>query len=322
MQGDRIEWLDFMKGIAIIIVVMGHISSTLVGTHAFSDLILVFEMPLFFTLSGILATRTLQRPFCINLKKKCRSLLLPFYTTGFAFALTNERVYEFLTEKYHCGYWFLLSLFFCWLVLLSLSKVVDRFTKKGFKKYAEVVLLITPYFLYHSISHLIPAEMLNVMTIDLTFLFYLFFIIGYYIGKFRNLYIIPQKLGGAILFVVLLEFLLALRQPQLFYVIPRTISQIIFSAGLIYVLYIYYLNTIGLIQHFLCWIGRYSLHIYVSHFFLLSIIDMAFLKDFPELWVFMICLGTSIMVCVTCIFIMFPIENNEMLRKCILGRKK
>ena len=78
---ERIEYLDYMKGIAILVVVTGHVSQSLLGHHSFSDLIIIFEMPLFFTLSGFLANRTLSKSIIYNLSKKSL-LLIPFLLLG------------------------------------------------------------------------------------------------------------------------------------------------------------------------------------------------------------------------------------------------
>lgn len=91
----RIEWLDFMKGIAILIVVMGHVAQSLVGNHTFAHLIVVLEMPLFFTLSGILAINTLEKPLSTNFLKKGKSLLYPMLLIGSIFALSDGTYYDF-----------------------------------------------------------------------------------------------------------------------------------------------------------------------------------------------------------------------------------
>lgn len=78
----RIEWLDFLKGVAILSVVMGHVAHGLGKGHHWSDLIIIFEMPLFFMLSGILANKTASRPLSQNLKKKNPIINYSFYILG------------------------------------------------------------------------------------------------------------------------------------------------------------------------------------------------------------------------------------------------
>ena len=54
MSGSkRIEWLDYMKGVAILIVVVGHLAHNIGGKYMLFSPIIICEMPLFFFLSGI-----------------------------------------------------------------------------------------------------------------------------------------------------------------------------------------------------------------------------------------------------------------------------
>lgn len=85
MKTDNLLWIDILKGIGIISVVLGHIY----GTYL-SKLIFVYHMPLFFFISGRLATPTRDyRTFYI---KKLRSLLLPYLVY---FLILSLLFYEF-----------------------------------------------------------------------------------------------------------------------------------------------------------------------------------------------------------------------------------
>lgn len=72
MDKERLLWLDIAKGIAIILVVLGH-SGTPVWLNRF---IFTFHVPLFFIAAGM--TNDFKRPWGIFLKRKARTLLLPF----------------------------------------------------------------------------------------------------------------------------------------------------------------------------------------------------------------------------------------------------
>ena len=75
MMQQRIAWLDTAKGLAIMLVVLGHVSflpAPVLGV------IYAFHMPLFFFLSGILLFRK-REPFVPFLKKKVRTLIVPYY---------------------------------------------------------------------------------------------------------------------------------------------------------------------------------------------------------------------------------------------------
>ena len=84
----RIEYIDMLKGVAIICVVMGHVvekGMNLTQTP-FNAFYWSFHMPLFMFLSGIFS----MKEFCNNnfaecrvfLKKKLLRIMMPFFVVG------------------------------------------------------------------------------------------------------------------------------------------------------------------------------------------------------------------------------------------------
>lgn len=74
MEKKRIQWVDFAKGIAILLVIMGHT----VENHVIRGAIFSFHMPLFFALSGYTSKCAVNCNDLIStFKKTARSLLLP-----------------------------------------------------------------------------------------------------------------------------------------------------------------------------------------------------------------------------------------------------
>lgn len=79
MQTKRVEWVDVLKGIAIIFVVLGHLPSNETVTRW----IYAFHMPLFFLASGIFLASALSRSFKEFAGKRFRRLMIPYYFYGF-----------------------------------------------------------------------------------------------------------------------------------------------------------------------------------------------------------------------------------------------
>lgn len=76
---NRIEWIDTAKGIAIILVVLGHfISANSFLNHFISS----FHMPLFFTLSGIFVIKKLDVNFKAHFSNRFRRLMIPYLLFG------------------------------------------------------------------------------------------------------------------------------------------------------------------------------------------------------------------------------------------------
>lgn len=76
---NRIRWIDTARGIAILLVVLGHCIGN--STDPVNKVILSFHMPLFFFISGLCAKYENGR-FMGYLKKKAKTLLIPQMTLG------------------------------------------------------------------------------------------------------------------------------------------------------------------------------------------------------------------------------------------------
>lgn len=95
MQRVRIEWLDDLKGFAIVLIVLGHVVATL-GNMApcatisclYSRLfkaIYLFHVPLFFVLAGV--TYSCKGSFCEFAWGRFKRLMIPYFVWGFCSAV-------------------------------------------------------------------------------------------------------------------------------------------------------------------------------------------------------------------------------------------
>lgn len=118
-SNGRIEWLDVMKGVAILLVVMGHFK----GVSAVGTGIYAFHMPLFFLLAGCSAAISLNRSQSIGIfcRKRLISVFLPYtvwcFLGGLPFSqMSRWQNYSFDVHlhSFVCGdvaQWFLICLF-------------------------------------------------------------------------------------------------------------------------------------------------------------------------------------------------------------------
>jgi len=117
---SRIPWIDAAKGIGLLCVILGHLRVPYVSTWVYT-----FHMPLFFFLSGIVFSGK-KYDFGTFLKKKLKSLVLPYFTLGgviFAFfslvyalqkqpaAAYGQMLKDFLVQEHFWTVWFLACLF-------------------------------------------------------------------------------------------------------------------------------------------------------------------------------------------------------------------
>lgn len=177
----RIVWLDIMKGVAIFMVVIGHVMNNMhLMDSPVNKWIHLFNMPLFFFLFGFLAFNTSKKSLVENIKKKATTICIPFLTCGLLYSVAFGKIEEFIFDLHHAGYWFLLSLLTCWLIFLPLQKFIDRYCQNliiGF------VILLIPFWVGNFVMKIISVEWNNILCLPLTFAQYRFFILGYIVGK-------------------------------------------------------------------------------------------------------------------------------------------
>ena len=83
----RMPWIDVLKGIGIILVVIGHVYS---GTTIYNWLY-SFHMPLFFLAAGLVYK---EKPILIDLKRRIQAVIVPYFSFGL-FVL----IYWYLVER-------------------------------------------------------------------------------------------------------------------------------------------------------------------------------------------------------------------------------
>lgn len=76
---NRIEWIDICKGLGMILVVLGHTGLSKISQVTY-EWIYSFHMPLFYLLSGLCFNNDKYRKFNIYIKRRLKTLILPFFT--------------------------------------------------------------------------------------------------------------------------------------------------------------------------------------------------------------------------------------------------
>src|ERR1700733_1571933 len=85
----RVSWIDICRGIAIILVMYGHLFASDKSRY----FIYAFHMPLFFFISGLVFKPTTGKPLLIVTKKYIKQLLIPYYLFAlltYVFALISQ----------------------------------------------------------------------------------------------------------------------------------------------------------------------------------------------------------------------------------------
>ena len=198
----RIAYLDVARGIGMILVVMGHVDFI---SEPLRDYITSFHMPLFLIVSGILlyVTKTEERSFGQVAKRKCCTILLPYFVfSGGALLfelvralaknldMTGEllrRSFQTLCLQGFSTFWFLPTLLIGELIFLKVRQNCDLAKTAGI----GIGLTILMYFvamaeksLYQSHAGVLGYELLHdVLLVPIRGAFsggYIF--LGYFLG--------------------------------------------------------------------------------------------------------------------------------------------
>ncbi len=119
----RYEFIDLMKGICILMVVMSHCQIAWISDFA---LLTTFRMPLYYILSGIFFKT--YGSFNVFLNKKINSLIIPYLATVVLYNLVVNIIHYFTGGYKVLGFdppsmWFLISLFQVGIIYYCIQQV-------------------------------------------------------------------------------------------------------------------------------------------------------------------------------------------------------
>lgn len=128
----RIEYLDAMRGFCMLLVVYSHLGASINLPSIFcNDVFQSFNLPLFFFLSGFLSFSVSAPPYLfVKVKKRLLGQLLPTVVLGFVFVtLMCGGDYEWaLYHKSKAGYWFTIVAFEIYIIYSLITYLLDEFS--------------------------------------------------------------------------------------------------------------------------------------------------------------------------------------------------
>jgi fucose 4-O-acetylase-like acetyltransferase len=172
---QRNYYFDNAKFILIFFVVFGHLLRTFIEDHetiyAIYKVIYTFHMPAFIVVSGFFAKGFYQKGY---IKKIAKKLILPYIIFQTIYSVYYYYLYGQSELKMdpldpHWSLWFLISLF-CWNMMLLL-----------FAKYKAAVSITAALIIGLLIGYVDWVS--NYLSLSRTFVFFPFFLLGYYLKK-------------------------------------------------------------------------------------------------------------------------------------------
>lgn len=313
--------LDFMRGVAIGLVLLGHVlqKEMHVDTPLFR-LLCDFHMPFFFVLCGWLSGRATSFgwPFW---RKKAHSLLLPMLTVGGTFALATGCGRDFLLGDFHAGYWFLLSLFEIW-AMFALMRTVCRWL--GVRNaFAQAVVLLVPFAVAKVALPHVPEDVQHALTLSMTTAHYRWFVLGHFLGgNVRLRRWLDREAVRAVGIVTFLMLLLAyLVQTPWLNGVPLTALQAVLCLSCA-------ISCLAAKDATPCMISRCvqngggkSLHIYIFHYYIVSLFDLSFLQTASEGIRMAVALLMVLLLAAFSLAVGRLLETNRFTAFLLLGKK-
>lgn len=179
----RITWIDIVKGIGIILVVMGHSDNYFAQKYFFW-----FHMPLFFIISGYLF-RPMKSNFQL-IKKRTFQLLIPYLSFGILLSLilflNGFSLISFIKDiiklfyggqilqGYFAVFWFVTCLFLTQVIFSTLLHYVK-------KTQIQIAIIVLSYLLAQIIGKVsVFKDLAFPWNFDVMFLAIVYYAIGYY----------------------------------------------------------------------------------------------------------------------------------------------
>ena len=294
MINTRIKYIDYVRGLAMLFVVYGHINFfSFEITPFINSLTASIQMPLFFFISGYVAYKNNWSSSLIDVLKSLWSkfcyLIVPTMIMGILYShfVLDKSICDFITEEMKYGYWFPISLFTMFMIY-ELSRFISKSRVK-----VLIILLITlgcilwcsKYVLFNNNTTLIALK--NCFSLWQTFTYFPFFILGIILCVYREYYEKSLSGKGGLSTVLLITFILAvflssIDLPNIKFPLGGILSLMIGSSGTLLILNLFikyksYWNN-SFIGRLLQTIGRRTLEIYLLHYFILP--DLTYAAEY------------------------------------------
>lgn len=280
MERKRLIWADSLKGVLIILVVLGHAIQYTIGNECYENrlwnIIYSFHMPAFMAVSGYLAFRLNSSAGGGNLRKfvsrRFRQLLIPFFlwTLVWAFIKGSISINVFFNYLLYpgSGLWFLWVLFIINVIFVLGSELSAKM------RINQIYVILSIGFVLVALMTLFDIRVFGFQFVAYYFVFYS---LGFFLHKYE-----VQLIRKNIIFVTLLTivwfilawfwqmhsvpvFLSALSMPNS---ILQYLYRFITAAIAVYVIIAIspmLLNKDSLWNIPFKWLGQVSLGIYAIH---------------------------------------------------------
>lgn len=339
----RIEYIDAMRGFAMILVVVSHIIcfGYQLDSDSFStynNIFVKFRMPLFFFISGWVfykANRIWTRNEVYSfLRNKFRVQIISTIVFFLLYAYVYHQPFLNGLAESKLGYWFTYNLF-CFFCFYTFSQLFIN--KKDSSGSDTIILFVMLLIFLLSLSHSffdrteLGKNIFNYLSIS-KWRYYVFFVFGTYVKKYFDQFVALTD-NKYFIGIIISIFVLLLNTEQLFSS-PFFYKFVFVVYGLLGIIVVFTFfrkhqesfakeTRVG---YALQYIGKRTLDIYLIHYFIiprnLNNFASFFILNNDPVIEFFVTLFISILVIIVCLVISNVIRLSSFLSFYLLGTKK
>ena len=195
MEKERIQYFDLLKGVAIFMVIMGHIITICIrgiDTAFLFKLIANVHMPVFFFINGFLSYK---EGFAMpNMLKRARQLLLPTVVVSAIWVLyfphshlqspIKSTFAALYADTWKNGYWFTFCLFELFAIYCLLSVIYRKVTNTAL----QIAIAIAFYATIVLLKPIVTASGADYAGMEVISRFFPIFIIGFFAHRHIDIY--------------------------------------------------------------------------------------------------------------------------------------
>ena len=317
---QRLQYIDRLKGFAILAVIFGHLCMWQLGSfHSPTWFVGTFHMATFLFLSGLVITP----PSISKCITKLMQFMFPALIIGSIYAYyKNTDILRFLHHDSKLGYWYLFVLSEYY-VMMMFYHYVNKFDgKKGV--IADIVFAVVAFVCLAGLHFLFGKKVSDLFCVYKMCTHWPVFFLGYMVKKYKGLNeFVFSKVGYSIM---LLAYVLCLfldyREIWYYIGIPMGVFAALFFANL----FQRREQQTSLVEKELARLGRNSLDIYIYHFFFLWTISLhpvgTYCYETGNMLLFvLIAAGLSVVIAYICLLVGYILKSSTLLQTIIYGNR-
>ena len=195
----RIEYIDALRGLTMILVVFSHVEMTTFGFStptSINSVFMSFRMPLFFWVSGFIAykssTQWNWQTWWQMSKKKILIQLIPTFVFGLIYAYTyyGSDTQGFISHNGKLGYWFTIALLEIFLIVYTVNTCLYNSNPQvhRFRMFIALTILSGGLFLTKIVLKAHPTlnEVGNILSLHHSFNSFQYFAFGYICSMYNR----------------------------------------------------------------------------------------------------------------------------------------